>query len=119
MSRQLVVDEWALRLCARTDGGYWVRLRRNGRVLGTLTKVRGKWDWAVWPGAFRGDGRAATRSDGDPTDQVPTELLTSGRTITQVDACSDLMEHLCAYKAPVLGHGPHKDVTSRLVKDGS
>lgn len=111
--RQLLVEGWALRLCERTEGGYWVRLRRTGRVMGTLAKVRSKWEWSTWPGAFRGDGRKETRRDGDPTDLVPAGLLDCGRTATQEQACSELLKHLRTQQAPVLGYGPHPDVRPR------
>ncbi len=111
--RQLLVQGWALYLCERTEGGYWVRLRRTGRTMGTLAKVRSKWEWAAWPGAFRGDGRKETRCDGDPTDLVPIGLPDCGRAATQRDACAELIAHLHTQRAPVLGYGPHPQVRPR------
>lgn len=95
-------------------GRRWVRLASTGRTLGTIVPIGKCWDWAPSPSAFRGDGRRGHERDGDPTDRVPSELLTADtpqRLRLRHEACAALVECLWRRRAPVLGFGPHLLVT--------
>lgn len=112
MSRHAAVDDWRLSLCRRESGGYWVRRRDTGRALGVIELARSRWRWASWRGAFRGDGRPGCECDGDATWPVPPSLGAQGDARTQLDACTALVEYLVGVRAPVLGFGPHPEVTA-------
>lgn len=115
MSHRLIVEDRALRLCARDSGGYWVRLEATGRTLGVVYLDRFRWSWETWPAAYRGDGREGHETDGDPSDVVPTVLQAAGRAQTRTDACQRLLRSLDEHMAPALGYGRHSRVMTREV----
>lgn len=113
MSAREVVDDLELSLVRREITGYWVRRADTGRTLGTIMNVRGRWSWAVTPVAFRGDGRPGYERDGSPGDHVALHLVADGAGVarTRHDVCAGLVGYLRAAQAPVLGFGPHPEVT--------
>lgn len=113
------VGDLLLRLSVQdSNGRRWVRRADTGRTLGSITRKGNRWAWEPSPTAFRGDGRPGRERDGGPTDRVPEHLTVGSRTEsrTRLAACAELVTWCQAHRAPVLGHGPHPEVTVRGVE---
>lgn len=119
MSAHKTIDGVPLTIVASNSiGVHWVRRHGGplaGRALGTLERDRSAWIWTPTRLAYCGDGRPGSERDGDRTARVPAELVQGGRERTQGQALAALVTWLREHEAPVLGFGPHKDVTTREV----